>query len=230
MQSAYRFFQDVLQYAGRGLGLCLLLAGSGQVQAQVRFNQQQATSVAGFSRGCLGLVCGEVANQELAVDAQKNTAAEITSPLALRPASLRLQFPARALSGQQGAVTLSSEAGLDLALLGRVRVRTYLGGGSTPAQDFAMSSLLTVAIMRNEMTLLTFPVTKDFDQLEVTVEGTATAAYTVRVHYAETYSSVSPLPVTLTGFGGRCAALAIAQNGHRLVGRQLRGTKLRFHL
>jgi len=178
--------------------------------ARDRVGYQMANQVAVANRGCLLAVCGDINNPQHAVDTDTLTAAEITSPLALSAATLRVKFATMALAGHRAGVALSAPAGLNLSALENVRVRTYLGNNPNPVQDFSASSLLTVASLSNQVTMVRFAVTAPFDQLEVRVAGALTASYSVREYYAETFNPNAPLPVTLTAFAAKEQAGAVA--------------------
>lgn len=188
------------------LALCLLLVST--ASAQVTKTYQRANRVADYNEGCLVFVCGDVADHQKAVDTDTVSAAQVTSPLALATASLRLHFPTVVEPGEQAKVALSSQAGLNLSTLSKVQIRTYLGSEKDARQDISAGNLLTLATIRNNVTLLSFPVTAQFDELEVRVQGAVTASYSVRVHYAQT-SLPTPLPVTLTSFTGHSSSQGI---------------------
>jgi hypothetical protein len=186
------------------------------VGAQDAFAQQvrQATAVTDRDRGCVAIICGDIDDSAMAVDAAPATAASISPPLALGSAALRVGFAAPVPSGARVKLLVSFTSGnaLSLGLVNNTSIRTYAANGNSAMQTLNMGSVLNLSTLNAQVMPIEFTATSDFQEVELRT-GSAVAAnvgYSVQLYHVT--AAVNPLPVELTTFAGKARSTGVELN------------------
>jgi hypothetical protein len=148
-------------------------------------------------------------NAAEAADASPYTGATLTPSLLAGDARLRLGFASPAAPGTRAGIRILPGEVLSAAALNSIQVRTYASTVSTttPAQTFTLGSLVQLSGLGTDTTVVDFPVSKAFDQLEVVAANLLNVSYEVEVFDA--FAREAPLPVELTSFQARAQAASV---------------------
>jgi gliding motility-associated-like protein len=169
--------------------------------------------------GLLCLLCG-VSNAGNAVDASAATASTIRVNVgALAGVYQDLVFPKSGKAGDSIRIGLGTTTGLlDATLLAGLTVGT--GNGARPADGdmVALSpTLLSVRLLSGvQQSAYTFVATKDFDRLEIRLNGAVTALSSINVYYAQVVTPIAQVTApTVYACSGTTATLnAVGPNGY----------------
>ncbi|RZK34180.1 MAG: hypothetical protein EOO61_14030, partial [Hymenobacter sp.] len=152
-------------------------------------------------------------NPNQAVDSSVETAATLT-PL-LSGSALRVGFGGTVVQqGQQAKLIVKADGGLlDLSVLSRLHIRTFLSTNdhpNQPVQDVAFTDpSINVGVFTNgTANVVTFKSLQSFDQLELQSATVANVGTNVNVYAV--FATVGPLPVQLTSFLGKATPTGAA--------------------
>ncbi len=159
-----------------------------------------------FSRGttasnitsitCIGCTITDPGNS---IDNDPNTAALYNMALGLvAEMGQRIVFPGTYEAGDSLVVdfALTTSGLVDASVLNNVRVRTYLGGGSTVRQDVRLGTSVNVQLLGIGSTgkrRAVIPITQQFDQVAITFGGLVSLSYDMQL-----FQAAAVVPVTIT--------------------------------
>ncbi|MDO7854202.1 T9SS type A sorting domain-containing protein [Hymenobacter convexus] len=147
-------------------------------------------------------------NEPLAVDGSLATAARIEAPALLGAARLRIAFPSTVRSGGRAGLVIQMGSNVDLGVLNGTSIRTYMNGSSGYEQNISVASLLDLNVTGSNKVAVEFPVTSDFNQIEVRTAGLINASVSVDIFAA--YGTITPLPVELVTFQGKASTAGVS--------------------
>ncbi|MDO7846044.1 T9SS type A sorting domain-containing protein [Hymenobacter sp. M29] len=147
-------------------------------------------------------------DEPLAVDGSLATAARIEAPALLGAARLRVAFPSTVRSGGRAGLIIQMGSNVDLGILTGTSIRTYMNGNAGYEQNISVASLLDLSVTGSNKVAVEFPVTSDFNQIEVRTAGLVSASVSVDIFAA--YGTITPLPVELVAFQGKATAAGVA--------------------
>lgn len=175
---------------------------------------RQATAVADRDRGCVAIICGDIDNSAMAVDAAPATAASITPPLALGSAALRVSFATPIPAGAQVKLLVSFTSGnaLSLGLVNNTSISTYAANGTSAKQNLNMSSVLSLTTLNTQVMPVEFTATSDFQEVELRTGSllAVNVGYSVQLYHVT--ATFTPLPVELTAFTGKARGTGVELN------------------
>jgi hypothetical protein len=188
MRTLYPFIRAILM-------ALILLSVTGKVCAE---QIQYATTVAGSFLA---------SNTGQAVDGSLMTAATLSAPL-LGTARLRVGFVSVVRQGGTAGLVIQAGSNLDLSLLSKMSIRTYMNSNSGYEEDIAVNSLVGLSLLTTGKANVEFPVGKSFNQVELRIGGVINASLDVDLYAA--YGTLTPLPVELATFLGKSTAAGAA--------------------
>lgn len=145
-----------------------------------------------------------VTNAAQAIDNSATTAATLTAPTLLGSASLRLGFSSTVPEGGMAGLVIQAGSNLDASLLSGMTIRTYMGANTLYEESIPVSNLVNLSLLssNNGKATVEFPVSKQFNQVELRIGGLLNASFDVDVFSA--YGTLAaPLPVELMAFQGK---------------------------
>ncbi|MBF9224031.1 T9SS type A sorting domain-containing protein [Hymenobacter ruricola] len=202
------------------IGLFILTAAAGMPSAWAQV-VRQATAVTDRDRGCVAIVCGDINDSAMAVDAAPATAASISPPLALGTAALRVGFAAPVPTGARVKLLVSFTSGnaLSLGLVNNTSIRTYTANGSTAKQTLNMGTVLNLTTLSDQVMPVEFTATNDFQEVEVRTGSlvAVNVGYSVQLYHVT--ATFTPLPVELTAFTGKARGTGVELSWHTATER-----------
>ncbi|WP_161599616.1 T9SS type A sorting domain-containing protein [Hymenobacter nivis] len=175
------------------------------------------------SRVCVAIVCVDlaaVANPENAASANPNDFAQFATVLGVGNSQfLKVDLNGNGLAGNRAGMVVGPGAGLltgallDVSVLKNLTLSTYDAAGKL-VESAAASDLLSIGLLPNGRTEVSFLTTKSFSSVRLDVVGGVTALSGMKVFnaFADDPQAVlpvvfvAPLPVVLTDFTGRRTA------------------------
>lgn len=154
---------------------------------------------------------GIVANDGKAADSNLATNATIKPTLLLGFTRLRVSFPTMAAANKEAGMYLKSNILISAALLGGATINTFYNDGTTsqPLESYLLSNnLLSLKVQASGITKVAFMPTQPFNQIELVYFSALALGQDIEVY--EAYSTVSPLPVTLTAFQAKATPAGVA--------------------
>jgi hypothetical protein len=146
--------------------------------------------------------------EPLAVDGSLMTAARVEAPALLGLARLRMAYPTTVHRGGRAGLVIQMGSNVDLGILNSTSIRTYMNGSLIHIDNITVSSLLDLTVTGSNKVAVEFPVTNDFNQIELRTFGLVNASVSVDIFAA--YGTITPLPVELTAFLGKATNTGVA--------------------
>lgn len=181
-------FSNIKNLVFAGLFISLALS----LNAQSIFADQQTNSTTATCLAC------NIADEDLAVDGDEGTFSVLTANLGLLGGSIEqtLIFPVTGNTGDTVQVLLeTSEALLDLAVLGNVTIQSFLG--TTANGDTKIAGQSSVSVLGTRRFLLTFNPGNTYDRVSVSLNtGVLGLTSTLNIFYGRIFRENSTSGLT----------------------------------
>ncbi|WP_343689771.1 gliding motility-associated C-terminal domain-containing protein [Chitinophaga sp.] len=169
--------------------------------------------------GLLCLLCG-VSDANNAVDASPATASNLRINVGLAATIYQdMIFPKSGKAGDSIRIGLGTSTGLlDATLLAGLSVGTGNGARPADADMIALNpALLSVRLLNGvQQSAYTFVATKDFDRVEIRINGLLAALASYNVYYAQVVTPIAQVsaPTVYACTGTAATLTAVSQNGY----------------
>ncbi len=154
---------------------------------------------------------GIVTDDIKAADSNLNTSAVIKPTLLLGYTRLRMSFPSVAAAGKEAGMYIKPNILISVALIGGATVNTFLNDGTTTTavDSYLLSNnLLSLVVQSSGVTRISFMPTQKFNEIELVFFSVLALGQDISIY--EAFSTVAPLPVTLTTFQAKPTPAGVA--------------------
>ena len=154
---------------------------------------------------------GIVSDNAKAADGNLTTNATIKPSLLLGYTRLRVSFPTTGAVGKEAGMYIKPNVLISAALLGGATLNTFYNDGRTTTQvdsHLLSSDLLSLNVQATGISRISFMPTKEFNQMELVFFSVLALGQDIEVY--EAFSTVTPLPVTLTSFQAQATPAGVA--------------------